>query len=178
MSTDPVRLSLDGPGDAARLAGAVARALVRNRDHMRPWEPHRSAAFFTPEGQAVRLAPDPAVRRWHFTDGRRVVGEASLTGIELGPFRSAILGYWIDAEYTGRGLATRAVEEICRAAREELGLHRIQAGTLLDNAASQRVLAKCSFEVIGTAGRYLHINGEWRDHRLFQRVLHNDPPTP
>ncbi|WP_326650219.1 MULTISPECIES: GNAT family protein [unclassified Streptomyces] len=178
MSTDPVRLSPDGPADAARLAGAVARALVRNRDHMRPWEPHRSAAFFTPEGQAVRLAPDPAVRRWHLTDGRRVVGEASLTGIELGPFRSASLGYWIDAEYTGRGLATRAVEEVCRAAREELGLHRIQAGTLLDNAASQRVLAKCSFEVIGTAPRYLHINGEWRDHRLFQRVLHNDPPTP
>ncbi|MFF3457883.1 GNAT family N-acetyltransferase [Streptomyces sp. NPDC002730] len=178
MSTDHVRLSLDGPDDAARLAEAVADALVRNRDHMRPWSPHRPAAFFTPEGQAVRLAPDPAVRHWHFTDGRRVVGQFTLTDIVLGPFRSASLGYWIDAEYTGRGLATRAVEEVCRAAREELGLHRIQAGTLLDNAASQRVLAKCSFEVIGTASRYLHINGEWRDHRLFQRILHNDPPMP
>lgn len=27
------------------------------------------------------------------------------------------------------------------------------------------------------APRYLHIGGEWRDHRLFQRILHDDDPT-
>ncbi|MBT2389707.1 GNAT family N-acetyltransferase [Streptomyces sp. ISL-1] len=178
MSADPVRLEPDGPDAAARLAVEVARALVRNRDHMRPWEPDRPAAFFTPEGQAARLAPHPLTRRWHFTEGSRVIGEFTLSGIALGPFRSANLGYWIDEAYTGRGLATRAVEEVCRAAREDLGLHRVQAGALIANAASQRVLIKCSFELIGMASRYLHIDGAWRDHRLFQRILHDDPPTP
>ncbi|MEV6654103.1 GNAT family protein [Streptomyces sp. NPDC051219] len=95
----------------------------------------------------------------------------------LGPFRSAGLGSWIDADCTGRGLATAAVEYVCRATREELGLHRVGAGTLLENAASQRVLVKAGFEPFGTARDYLHINGAWRDHRLFQRILHDGPPV-
>jgi ribosomal-protein-alanine N-acetyltransferase len=52
----------------------------------------------------------------------------------------------------------------------ELGLHRLEAGTLVDNAASRRVLEKNGFEHIGLARRYLHIGGDWRDHLLFQRV--------
>ncbi|MER7624827.1 GNAT family protein [Streptomyces sp. NPDC126503] len=155
-------------------APALAAALSRNRAHMRPWEPHRPDRYYTPAGQAERLG-DGAVR-WIALDGGRVAACATLSGIALGPFRSASLGYWVDAEYTGRGLATAMVEEACRAAREELGLHRVEAGTVLDNHASQRVLAKAGFERFGTAPRYLHIDGAWRDHHLFQRILHDDPP--
>ncbi|MFJ4922218.1 GNAT family N-acetyltransferase [Streptomyces sp. NPDC088725] len=173
MSHDPaVILRPSGPEHAE----AVAEALVRNRDYMSPWEPDRPADFFTARTQAHRLA-DPAARRWHFMDGTRIVGEITLSGISLGAFRSAHVGYWIDAEHTGRGLATQAVNEVCRAARDGLGLHRIEAATLLANAASQRVLDKCGFERIGTAPRYLHINGGWRDHLLFQRILHDGPPN-
>ncbi|MFD6341716.1 GNAT family N-acetyltransferase [Streptomyces sp. NPDC060131] len=167
-----IRLRPASPDDAER----VAEALIRNRDHLSPWEPDRPADFYTPRAQANRLA-DPAVRRWHLVDGARVVGEATLHNIALGPFRSANLGYWIDAAYTGRGLATRAVEEVCRTARDELGLHRVEAAAVLANVASQRVLRKCGFKLIGTAPHYLHIDGEWRDHHLFQRVLHNGPPN-
>ncbi|MGW2561671.1 GNAT family N-acetyltransferase [Streptomyces sp. NPDC001514] len=163
------------PADIPAVAPAVAEALARNRAYMKPWEPRRSESYYTAEVQAARFA-EPGTRRWQLVDGERVVGQATLSGIALGPFRSASLGYWVDAEYAGRGLATRLVEEVCRAARDELGLHRIEAGTVLTNAASQRVLAKAGFEEIGIAPRYLHIDGEWRDHRLFQRVLHNDPP--
>ncbi|MGW7366571.1 GNAT family N-acetyltransferase [Streptomyces sp. NPDC054841] len=164
-----------GAGDRAP---ALAEAFARNREYMRPWEPRRAESFYTATAQAARLA-DPRAYRWHLFDGDRgdrIVGEATLSGVALGPFRSAHLGYWVDGEYTGRGLATRLAEEVCRAAREELGLHRVEAATLLGNAASQRVLAKARFEVIGIAARYLHIDGEWRDHRLFQRILHDDPP--
>ncbi|MER6104301.1 GNAT family protein [Streptomyces sp. NPDC001832] len=52
-----------------------------------------------------------------------------------------------------------------------------EQGQRPDNVASQRVLAKCGFEQYGMAPRYLHINGEWRDHRLFQRILHDGPLT-
>ncbi|WP_137989058.1 GNAT family N-acetyltransferase [Streptomyces vilmorinianum] len=155
-------------------APALAAALLRNRDHMRPWEPHRTEAYYTAEGQAARLADGG--KRWFAVDGEEIVASATLSGIALGPFRSASLGYWVDARYTGRGLATRLVEEVCRAARDEHGLHRIEAGTVLANHASQRVLAKSGFEKIGTAPRYLHIDGAWRDHHLFQRILHDNPP--
>jgi len=49
-------------------------------------------------------------------------------------------------------------------------LHRLEAGTLLDNRASQRVLEKNGFEPIGIARNYLYINDAWRDHLLFQRI--------
>ncbi|WP_329387096.1 GNAT family N-acetyltransferase [Streptomyces sp. NBC_01716] len=157
-------------------AGALAAALLRNRDHMGPWSPYRPADFFTPEAQATLLS-DPSALRWLFVDGPDVVGQATLSTLVLGPFRSASLGYWTDAAYTGRGLATRAVEEVCRAALEDLGLHRIEASTMPSNIGSQRVLGKCGFGLIGTAPRYLHIDGAWRDHHLYQRILHDGPPN-
>ncbi|MFE7552904.1 GNAT family N-acetyltransferase [Streptomyces gardneri] len=155
-------------------APALAAALLRNREHMKPWEPYRPERYYTAEGQAERLA-DGGVR-WFAVDGDTVIGCAILSGIVLGPFRSGSLGYWVDREHTGRGVATALVEEVCRAAREELGMHRIEACTVLDHRVSQRVLAKSGFVPIGTAPRYLHIDGEWRDHHLFQRLLHDDPP--
>lgn len=163
-------------------APALAAAIRRNREHMRPWEPRRPERFFTEEGQRARqaalLADRDAGRAvpWVLVDGERVVGGFTLTNVSLGPFCSAQLGYWMDADYVGRGLATAAVGRVCELALTEVGLHRLEAATLLNNAASQRVLEKSGFEDIGVAGRYLHIDGEWRDHRLFQRVLHDGPP--
>ncbi|WP_344497752.1 GNAT family protein [Streptomyces enissocaesilis] len=179
MSPAPApRLLADGtvlrpatPDDARPLA----EALARSRASMRPWEPDRPDAFYTPEGQADRLTAQLAEGRtvpWILTEGAAVIGGLTLSNLVLGPFRSASLGYWTDVTRTGRGLATAAVAEVCRAARDDLGLHRVEAGTLLTNAASQRVLAKNGFEEIGIAPHYLHIDGEWRDHRLFQRILH------
>jgi ribosomal-protein-alanine N-acetyltransferase len=174
-----LRLAVQGDADA------LCAAYVDNRRHLAPWEPRRSEDFFTVEGQRIRL--DERVRQfaegrlvpWHLESGDgRIVGAVTLTGIVLGPFCSAYLGYWIAADQQGHGLATAAVERVCRIAREAVGLHRIEATTLVDNTGSQRVLEKCGFEQIGQAPRYLHIDGEWRDHRMFQRILHDDDPQP
>lgn len=175
-----VRLRPAAMADAASLAGALARS----RAYMRPWEPVRPDAFYTEEGQRERLSgllADRAAGRsmpWVLSDEQdRAIGAFTLNAIVLGPFRSAVLGYWVDVGYAGRGLATAAVRLICDLARDELRLHRIEAGTVLHNTASQRVLAKCGFEQFAVAPRFMHIDGEWRDHRLFQRLLHDGPVT-
>ncbi len=98
----------------------------------------------------------------------------ALQNIVHGPFRSASVGYWVDAAHTGRGVAARAVEHACAEALR-VGLHRVEAGTMLHNAASQAVLRRCGFTHVGTAERYLFIAGAWQDHHLFQRVLHDGP---
>ncbi len=66
---------------------------------------------------------------------------------------------------------------VCRDAGEHLALHRVEAGTVLANSASQRVLGKCGFRLIGTAEKYLHINGAWQDHLLFQKILNDRRPA-
>lgn len=165
-------------------AASLAASMTRSRTYMSPWEPRRPDAFYTEQGQRERVAGLLAERAagrmmpWSLADGEdRAIGGFHLNAVVLGSFRSATLGYWVDVEYAGRGLATAAVRKICELARDELRLHRVEAGTVLDNVASQRVLAKCGFEQFGTVPRYMHIDGEWRDHRLFQRILHDGPLT-
>ncbi|MBT2365508.1 GNAT family N-acetyltransferase [Streptomyces sp. ISL-10] len=168
---------------ALRDAENLLNACLHNREHLRQWEPERGERYFTLDGQTERLRDQVAEQEagrlmgWLIGDGERVVGRVNLANIVGGAFRSANLGYWIDAQYEGRGLATAAVELACRAADEDLGLHRVEAGTLLENAGSQRVLEKCGFTVVGTAAEYLHINGAWRDHRIFQRILNRRDPV-
>ncbi|MBB6345457.1 GNAT family N-acetyltransferase [Nonomuraea muscovyensis] len=175
---DGVVMRLVTEGDAQALTDAYAR----NHEHLHRWEPRRPKGFFTLAGQSERvrlqleLHAEGRLMPWVLADGDLVVGAFNLSNIVYGPFQSGNLGYWVDAGYAGRGLATRAALEVCREAGGRLGLHRIEAGTLLDNAASQRVLRKAGFEPFGIAPRYLAINGKWRDHRLFQRILHNRPP--
>ncbi|WP_129308094.1 GNAT family protein [Streptomyces sp. L2] len=177
---DGVVLRLLAEGDA----GALASAYTENRKHLEPWEPVRTESFFTEQGQAERVAgllgqlAEGALVPWVMeAAGGRIVGTITLSGITRGPFCSAYLGYWVGADQQNRGLASSAVRQVCEAARDTVGLHRIEASTLVDNAASQRVLGKCGFEPIGLAPDYLHINGAWRDCRLFQRVLHDGDPA-
>ncbi|NRQ37133.1 GNAT family N-acetyltransferase [Nonomuraea sp. NN258] len=162
-------------------AAALLDAYVRNQSHLKRWEPRRNAAFYTLEGQAARLKTMVERQRaeelaaWLLFDGDRVVGAATLNSVVYGPFRNASLGYWLDAGYTGRGLATRAAREALRAADEDLNLHRVEASTLPDNVASRRVLAKVGFVQIGSAPNYLHIDGAWQDCLIFQTILNDRP---
>lgn len=168
-------------GDGA----ALARAYLRNRAHLAPWEPVREEVFFTPEWQerdVQRCLTDASAGRGSrfvlaSADGE-IRGRVNLNNIVRGAFRNADLGYWIDGSLQGRGLTTLAVAVVLAHARGDLGIHRVQAGTLTHNLASQRVLRENGFERIGLAVRYLEIAGEWQDHILFQRLLEDPVIVP
>lgn len=163
------------PSDAQELAAAY----VRNREHLSPWEPVRPEEYYTETWQAAdianRLVAEESGEGYPLGlfDGDTLVGRFNVAGIVRGPFQSAGLGYWVDGAYTGHGLASAAVQLIVQTAREKLGLHRLEASTLLHNAGSQRVLMKAGFRQIGMAPRYLQIAGKWQDHNLYQVVLHD-----
>jgi len=161
------------PEDAPVLA-----ELVRiNRDFLAPWEPVRGEAYFTDAGQhaAVAVALDERERGRSLPcvildgDGA-VVGRINISNIVRGAAQSGSLGYWMAQSAGGRGVATAAVRDIIRIAFGELGLHRVQADTLVRNVASQRVLARNGFVRIGLAPRYLKIAGRWQDCILHQRL--------
>lgn len=161
-------------------APALAAAFVRNRTHLAPWDPDRAEAFYTPDGQreSVRaqlaLVEQGRLQGWVLWYGEEVVGRFALSNIARGVLLSATLGYWVDRELQGRGLATAMVGFACEQA-STLRLHRVEAGTMIENAASQTVLRRSGFEHYGTAPRYLYLNGDWRDHHLFQRILDDAP---
>lgn len=160
-------------------ATVLADAYWRNRVHLAPWEPTRADDYFTPAGQQAVIysqlnqhssgTAHPLV----VTLDGEIIARVNLSGIVRGAFQSASLGYWVDAAHTGRGVATASVQHTVAIARDALGLHRLEAGTLVHNAASQRVLRNAGFEQFGLAPRYLKIAGEWQDHLLFQQILHD-----
>jgi ribosomal-protein-alanine N-acetyltransferase len=148
----------------------VAQLLRENREFLAPFEPLRDQRFFTSEGQRERIEESSSRSFAIILDGR-IAGGVTISDLIYGPFQSAVLGYWVAQQLNGRGLATQAVGAAVEVAFGELGLHRLEAGTLADNIASQRVLEKNRFERIGLARRYLQIAGEWRDHLLYQRTV-------
>jgi ribosomal-protein-alanine N-acetyltransferase len=162
-------------------APILAELLRVNRDFLAPWDPVRDDAYFTDGGQ--RAVIDDALERCQqgstlphviLDESHRVVGRVTLNGIVRGPFQSCSLGYWLGAAANGRGLASLAVANIVRVAFDELGLHRVQAETLLHNTRSRRVLERNGFVHFGIAPAYLNIAGTWQDHAMYQVVA----PTP
>ena len=170
--TTTVDLRLVRVSDAAEVS-SFAR---RNRAFLEPFEPARADEYYSESGQRLRLA---SLLRQHeagsmvpfvITRDDALVGFLNINNIVRGSFESGSLGYSVDADAGGLGIATAAVAIATRHAFDVLGLHRLEAGTLVTNLRSQRVLEKNGFERYGLAPKYLRIADAWQDHVLFQRL--------
>jgi [ribosomal protein S5]-alanine N-acetyltransferase len=169
-------------------APALLRIAREDRDFLAPWEPRRDETWLTEAGQLAEIDArleqhrrGLAVPHVVLDDGGEVVGRVSLNNVVRGAFESCSVGYWIRSAANGRGHATAAVAQMLRTAFDDLGLHRVEAGTLVHNTASQRVLERNGFVRFGLAPQYLRIAGRWQDHVLFQvlnpamRWMHEGP---
>lgn len=76
------------------------------------------------------------------------VGGVSLKLERRNPERIGELGYWLGEPYWGRGIMTRAVEQVSEVAFERHGFDQVQATVRASNPASARVLEKAGFQVI------------------------------
>ncbi|MCA0335461.1 MAG: GNAT family N-acetyltransferase [Actinobacteria bacterium] len=133
-------------------------------------------------------APHPSVRPRRFADlvaaqevearaGRalpmavehagRLVGQVNVSNIARGSFWSCTVGYWVSRAMAGRGVIPTAVALVGDHCFETLGLHRIEINIRPENLASLAIVRKLGFRDEGMRERYLHIDGEWRDHRSF-----------
>ena len=155
----------------------LADLVGANREFMAPWEPIRDDLYFTAEEQRgviqevlERHDQGSALPHVILNGAGSVVGRITLSGIVRGPFLSCSVGYWVSEDHNGRGLASAAVAEMKQIAFSTLGLHRVQAETLIHNGASQAVLERNDFTQIGLAPQYLNIAGQWQDHLLYQAI--------
>jgi ribosomal-protein-alanine N-acetyltransferase len=98
----------------------------------------------------------------------------ALTSIVRGAFLNAYLGYRIDHEHTGRGIATQAVGQVVAVAWDHR-LHRVQAAVSRDHPGSKRVLKKVGFRCEGLALRYVRLAGQWTDQELW--AITRDAPV-
>ena len=178
-------------GPATISYGGVTLAPFRRRD-VRVWDTmrRRNAAWLrtwdatTPPG-AQRLAIRSMIGQFTYEarrgdmlpwlvwfdprgDGNlQLAGQLTVSGIRYGAARWASIGYWIDRSWAGRGIIPAAVALATDYCFHTLNLHRVEIDIRPENSASLRVVEKLGFRHEGLRPRFLHIDGDWRDHECF-----------
>ncbi|KAJ3343857.1 hypothetical protein HDU93_005140 [Gonapodya sp. JEL0774] len=80
------------------------------------------------------------------------------------------IGYYLDANYRGKGIMPMVVTKLCELGFGELGLERISANIFAYNHASARVVEKCGFVLEGRLRKYYRKDGALIDGQLWARV--------
>jgi ribosomal-protein-alanine N-acetyltransferase len=116
-------------------------------------------------GEMIRWAIQPRTER-------RLIGTIGLLHL-VAEHRRGELGYELAHRWWGQGLMPEAAAAVVDYGFTVLGLHRIEAGVLVGNQPSVRVLDKLGFREEGTLRHYLYLKGRFQDVRWFG-LLHPD----
>jgi len=153
-----------------------------NQRWLEPWEATRPPDSEDTRGgyrgmtrDLIRQAREGRALPFVVTYDELMVGQVTVSGITWGSARWASIGYWIDQAHAGRGIIPVAVALACDHCLFTMKLHRIEIAIRPENEASLRVVQKLGFTEYGRAPRYLHINGDWRDHILFAVTVEDVP---
>lgn len=101
----------------------------------------------------------------------KLVGAIGIMPEASRPYNAEI-GYFIDREYHGRGIAFKAVQLAEEFAKEELPeLNRLQAIMVVENFASARVAEKAGFHREGILKKYLKVGTCFHDAFIYGKVI-------
>ena len=164
----------------ARDARTLQRELLANRSWLQQWEA-------TIPGGVATFDMRVSIRRLlqQYRDGGgypyvmecdgEIAGQLNIWGVARGSLSSATIGYWVSERFAGRGITPTAVAMATDTAFEQFGLHRMEICIRPENRASLRVVQKLGFRYEGVRRRYIHIDGDWRDHLAFALVKEDVP---
>ncbi|MCK3771201.1 GNAT family N-acetyltransferase [Microbacterium aerolatum] len=167
-SHGPVELRLIRSRDAR----VLQQELLDNRSWLQRWEA-------TIPGGATGFDMRLSIRRLlqQYRDGGgypfvmlyngEIAGQLNVWGVARGSLCSATIGYWVSERFAGHGITPTAVALATDACFSEYGLHRMEICIRPENAASLRVVQKLGFRYEGSRRRFIHIDGDWRDHYAF-----------
>jgi ribosomal-protein-alanine N-acetyltransferase len=165
-----------------RDADAWREVRGRNRDWLTPWEAtvppgdtSAPASFRAMVRDLRRQARAGRAMPFAVTVDDAFAGQLTVSNILGGSARWAQIGYWVDRQHAGQGVIPTAVAMAVDHCFFEVGLHRVEIAIRPENTASLRVVEKLGFQEFGYAPRYLHIDGAWRDHRLFALTVEDCP---
>jgi ribosomal-protein-alanine N-acetyltransferase len=150
----------------------LERIILGNRDWLRPWEatnPHAPNSFDVKAQLRglLRQLNDESGMPFVIEVQGKLQGQLNVANVMYGSVSSAVLGYWVSPEVAGRGVMPTAVALVTDYLMDQVGLHRVEINIRPENLASLRVIQKLGFRYEGLKQRYIHINGDWRDHYVF-----------
>lgn len=164
----------------ARDARPLERVLLENRGWLRRWEAtypgggsvidtRASIRNLTAHARAGTALP--FVLEWE----GELVGQLNVSSITHGSLSSASIGYWVAKSMAGRGITPTAVALATDYCFRAMRLHRVEICIRPENGPSLRVVEKLGFRYEGLRRRFIHIDGDWRDHFSFALVAEEVP---
>jgi ribosomal-protein-alanine N-acetyltransferase len=155
-----------------RDARALEQQLISNRNWLRTWEatnPHGPIGFDS------RASIRSLLSNWRSGFGvpfaieyeGEFAGQLNVSGLSYGSLSSASIGYWVAERFAGRNITPTAVALATDHCLFSIGQHRMEICNRPENAPSLRVVEKLGFRYEGLRRRFIHINGDWRDHFCF-----------
>lgn len=129
----------------------------------------------TLEEEKYFLRLNDAKRKAHYEYNYSVLFYGKLVGacgIRIDQHRPWVgeIGYFIDRDYQGKGLAVEAVNQLERIGFEKLDLQRIIILMDTRNLASEKVAQKCGYEKEGVMKKVHRIGEEYYDCFLYAKT--------
>jgi ribosomal-protein-serine acetyltransferase len=155
-------------------------AIDRNRDHLRQWLPWVRHDFneddlrnFLQEKENDNRARVSLTT--HIRYRGALCGAIGLHEIDQ-RHRNTSIGYWLDRNFTGRGIVTRACRAIVSEGFRNYNLHRIEIRCATGNALSSAVPRRLGFRQEGVLREAEWLHDHWVDLLVFS-ILEEDWPT-
>ena len=174
MATSPILVNGDVKLRVAKMRDSkqLEKLILGNRSWLRPWEATNPEApnSFDVRGQLrglLRQLDDQSGMPFVIEVQGQVQGQLNVANVMYGSVSSAVLGYWVSPEVAGKGVMPVSVALVTDYLMDQVGLHRVEINVRPENVASLRVIQKLGFRYEGLKQRYIHINGDWRDHYVF-----------
>jgi ribosomal-protein-serine acetyltransferase len=172
-----------------RHAQAMTELILRNQARLARWEPWAEQPASVDSTRAyIRAALEDFLKGRQISTimavdhGRRFIGRC---GIRINPYAgSGDIGYWIDREYEGRGITSRAAQALVNTTFDELGLAKMELRTSVANRRSRALAERLGFSFEGILPGALQFSNraddvalyavtaaEWATARLTPRVV-------
>lgn len=163
-----------------RDARALEKELRDNRSWLRKWEatsPSGPVSFDVKSSIRGLLQQSRGGSGLPFVieHAGEVAGQLNVSSMTYGSLASASVGYWVSERFAGKGLTPTAVALATDFCFFQLGLHRMEICIRPENAPSLRVVEKLGFRYEGLRRRFIHIDGDWRDHFCFALIVEEVP---
>lgn len=166
---------------APSTARGMHETITRNLDRLREWEQwaqveqsYDDLVAFTSSQIAGWVAGTvvPCVFVAHRCPaGKAAPGYIGSISLRLNRAqRTAELGYWIDAEFEGRGLVTRACEALIEHGKS-VGVQRFEIRAATTNTRSIAVARRLGFEQEGVLHRAMPVGDRVHDAALFSLIV-------
>jgi ribosomal-protein-alanine N-acetyltransferase len=161
-------------------ARALERELLENRTWLRKWEATNPVGPMSFGGRAPTPPAQPKARPglglpFIIEHRGELAGQLNVSSISYGSVSMATIGYWVSERFAGMGLTPTAVALATDHCFFTVGLHRMEICIRPENEPSLRVVEKLGFRYEGLRRRFIHINGDWRDHFCFALTVEEVP---